>query len=240
MISLPLTLLVMAILFCTTFTRSTLGFGDALLAMPILALVIDIRMATPLVAFVGTTTALTILLQGWRTVDLRAAWRLILASFVGIPVGLLLLKGVPEGLVKAVLGVVLMLFGLYNLARPELPALRHGGLAYLFGFIAGILGGAYNTNGPPIVMYGTLQRWSPERFRATLQGYFVPTGLLILLGHGAAGLWTPQVFWLFGCSFPLIMLGVFLGGRLNQAIPKARFERVLYFFLIGIGILLMV
>jgi uncharacterized membrane protein YfcA len=36
------------------------------------------------------------------------------------------------------------------------------------------------------------------------------------------------------------MLGVFLGGRLNQAIPKARFERVLYFFLIGIGILLMV
>jgi hypothetical protein len=118
--------------------------------------------------------------------------------------------------------------------------LRHGGLAYLFGFIAGILGGAYNTNGPPIVMYGTLQRWSPERFRATLQGYFVPTGLLILLGHGAAGLWTPQVFWLFGCSFPLIMLGVFLGGRLNQAIPKARFERVLYFFLIGIGILLMV
>ena len=41
-----------------------------------------------------------------------------------------------------------------------------------FGFFAGILGGAYNTNGPPVVIYGSLRKWSPATFRATLQGYF--------------------------------------------------------------------
>lgn len=239
MISVPLTLLIMAILFGTSFMRATLGFGDALLAMPLLALLLDIHTVTPLVAFVGMTTATLLLVQGWRAVDLRAAWRLTLASCLGIPVGLLLLKGVPEYLVKAVLGSVLILFGLVNLVVPELPAVRRSGLAYLFGFIGGVLGAAYNTNGPPIVMYGTLQRWSPERFRATLQGYFVPTGLFILVGHGLAGLWTPEVFWLFGASFPLILLGMFFGNRFSQTIPRARFARIVYGMLILVGILLL-
>jgi len=49
------------------------------------------------------------------------------------------------------------------------------------------IGGAYGMNGPPLVAYGSLRRWTPpERFRATLQGYFLPARAADLIG------WVPS------------------------------------------------
>lgn len=231
---------ILSIIFLATFTRSALGFGDALIAMPLLALVLDMQTATPLVAFGASTIAITILLKQWRSVDIKAAWRLILSSLIGIPFGLLLLKTAPESTVKAILGVVLIGFGLYNLVKPNLPPLRSEKLAYLFGWVAGVLGGAYNTNGPPVVIYGTLQKWDPENFRATLQCYFLPTGLMILIGHGLAGLWTPTVLRLYIYSLPVIMLAIFVGGKLNKVMSGGQFNRVIYALLVVMGALMFV
>jgi uncharacterized membrane protein YfcA len=229
---------IVAILFISALTRSALGFGDALIAMPLLVVTISVQAATPLVALMGFTIAITILSRNWRDVDIKAAWRLIVSSLVGIPIGILLLKDAPEHIVKAILGVVLILFGLYNLITPRLPTLQRQGFAYIFGFVSGILGGAYNTNGPPIVVYSALRRWPPERFRATLQGYFFPSGILLLLGHGLTGLLTQEVLRFYGYSLPFILLAIFLGSKFNKAIPSGRFERFIYTFLVLIGVYL--
>ncbi|MCB0156421.1 MAG: sulfite exporter TauE/SafE family protein [Anaerolineae bacterium] len=235
-----LTALTLLILFVATLIRSTFGFGDALIAMPLLALLIGIQSATPLVAFISTTIAATIVWSSWREVDLRAAWRLILSSLIGIPFGLYILTAAPEQIVKGILALLLIVFGVYNLTRPVLTTLPNQQWAYVFGFIAGIFGGAYNTNGPPIVVYGTLRHWPPTRFRATLQGYFLPTGLLILIGHGLSGLWTRQIWQWYGLALPLVLLAIFMGGRLNRRIPTGRFDRLIYGALIILGAMLFV
>jgi uncharacterized membrane protein YfcA len=227
----------LGVLFLSTLVRSALGFGDALVAMPLLALLLGVRTATPLVALAASTVAVVILLRHWRGVDARAAWRLILSSLVGIPFGLLALKHAPEAYVKAALGALLVLYGLYGLLAPALPEVRDGRAAYAFGFVAGVLGGAYNTNGPPVVVYAALRRWPPEHFRATLQGYFLPTGLAVVVGHGLAGLWTPDVLRLYALSLPSVLLGILLGARLHRRIPRETFSRVVYAFLVCMGVL---
>ena len=233
-------LAVMGILFFSTFIRSALGFGDALIAMPLLTLLVGLGTATPLTAMAATTIAITILIRAWKKVDLKAAWRLVLTTWIGIPIGIYFLNAAPEVIVKSLLGIVIAGFGLYNLIVPKLPELKNENWAYLTGVIAGVLGGAYNTNGPPVVVYGILRRWDPVKFRATLQGYFLPTGLVILISHGLAGMWTPRVvnFYLF--SIPVILGGVFLGGVVNQIIPKGKFDRIIYGFLVIIGLLLII
>jgi uncharacterized membrane protein YfcA len=232
--------LVVSILFFSTFVRSAVGFGDALLAMPRLALFINLRMATPLVGLMGMMISTGILITNWRTTDFRAAWRLNLASFAGIPLGLILLTLAPEAPVKIALGLMLVLYGLYNLLTPGLPVLQNERLAYPFGFVAGILGGAYNTSGPPIVIYGALRRWPPDNFRATLQGYFFFSSILILAGQGLAGLWTWPVVQLFLYSMPLIVLGIYLGGKVNGRLPKALFRQLIFGLLIIVGIVFLV
>ena len=234
------TLLVLGILFLSTFIRSALGFGDALIAMPLLAMVVGLQVATPLTAMGATTIATTILIKSWKKVDIKAAWRLVLLTWIGIPVGIYFLKSAPEIIVKSLLGIIITGFGLYNLIIPNLPRLKNENWAYLTGFIAGVLGGAYNTNGPPVVIYGMLRRWDPEKFRATLQGYFLPTGLAILITHGLAGMWTPQVVQLYLYSIPVIIAAVLIGGKVNQLIPQGKFDRIIYGFLVVIGVLLII
>lgn len=234
------TLLVMGTLFLSTFIRSALGFGDALVAMPLLAIIVGVQTATPLTAMGATTIAITILIKAWKKVDIKAAWRLVLMTWIGIPVGIYFLQAAPEVIVKSLLGIIITGFGLYNLIAANLPHLVNENWAYLTGFIAGILGGAYNTNGPPVVIYGMLRRWDPAKFRATLQGYFLPTGLAILISHGLAGMWTTQVVQLYLYSIPVIIAAVLIGGKVNQLIPRGKFDKIIYGFLVIIGVLLII
>lgn len=232
--------LALVIVFCTSFVRSSVGFGDALLAMPLLALTVGLRTATPFFGLVAIVVGASILATSWHSVDLRAAWRLIVASALGIPLGLLLLTRAPESLVKGILGAGLIAFGAYNLIAPRLPQLARERWAYGFGFAAGVLGGAYNTNGPPVVIYAALRRWPPDRFRATMQAYFLPSSLLIAAGHGAAGLWTRDVLMLAALAAPAALLGVAVGAAAYRHIPVALFRRLIYGLLIAAGALMFV
>jgi len=231
--------LVYLVLFFSSFIRSTFGFGDALVAMPLLVLLVGLKTATPLVALVASTIGLSILISNWRKVRIHSAWRLTVSAAMGIPLGLLLLKGAYEDVLKVILAAVLIGFGLYSLARPRLLTIRGEKPAFAFGFIAGVLGGAYNSNGPPVVIYGALKRWDPETFRATLQGFLFPTSLFILAGHGLAGLWTAPVIRAYLYALPLVFASVYLGGRINRIFATERFTRWVYVLLIALGLLLL-
>jgi uncharacterized membrane protein YfcA len=232
--------LVAGVLFAAAFIRSALGFGDAVVAMPLLAMAVGLRTATPLVAFVGPTISILILARDWRRVEFRSAGPLIAATLLGIPVGIYGLARLPEAPLKIALGSVILLYGLFGLARPGTRLERERtAFPWIVGWTAGVLGGAYNTNGPPIVAYGMLRGWPPESFRATLQGYFLPTGLAILAGHGLAGLWTGTVLKTYLYSLPAIVLGVLLGGLLNKKLSHALFAKLVYASLAVMGAVLL-
>src|ERR1700741_1616498 len=93
------------------------------------------------------------------------------------------------------------------------PELRDDSRPWLLGcgFLAGVLGGAYGMNGPPLVVYGSLRGWSPQHFRATLQGYFLPASRAGLLGYWLAGLWTPAVNRFYLLSLPFVVVATFFG-----------------------------
>src|SRR3954454_12577384 len=94
------TIQVLAVIFLATLVRSALGFGEALIAVPLLALVIPVEIAAPLAVLVSITVAGAVLVQDWQHVRLGSAWRLVLATLPGIPLGLLLLTAVPGAVVK--------------------------------------------------------------------------------------------------------------------------------------------
>jgi uncharacterized protein len=228
-----------AALSAATLVHATLGFGTALVVMPLLAMTVGVRVATPLVGLVVLTNVAVLLARTWRNVDVQVAWRLLLSSAAGIPAGVLTVRFAPEPAVKGVLGVLLIAFGLYSFSRLALPNIKRQAWLYVFGFASGVLGGAYNTNAPPVVLYGALHRWPAEHFRATLQGYFLPAAALICVGHGLGGLWTRSIFGLYLAALPFAVLAVFLGRHLSNHIPAATYQHLLYGALIVLGLLLL-
>jgi uncharacterized membrane protein YfcA len=228
----------LGVLFVATVVRSAFGFGEALVAVPLLALLMPVGQAVPLAVMLSVTVAAVVVAQDWRQVHLGSVWRLVLSTLVGTPVGLLLLEGLPEAAVKAVLAVVIVAFSLYCLSRRQPPVLKTERPAFLFGFAAGVLGGAYGMNGPPLVVYGTLRGWSAGQFRATLQGYFLPASLAGLAGYWLTGLWTPAVTRCYLLSLPVALAAVFLGRAVNRRLG-AGFVRYVHLGLIAVGLVLL-
>ncbi len=227
------------ILFLGTFIRSAFGFGEALVAVPLLALVMPVEVAAPVAVLVSITIAGIVLAQDWEHVHFRSAGWLSLFSFLGTPLGLYLLVAVAERTVKGILAVVIVAFSSYSLLHRRRPSLHDDRLAWCFGFGAGVLGGAYGMNGPPLVIYGSLRGWSPQHFRATLQGYFLPASLVGMCGYWLAGLWTMTVTRLYLLAFPVVVLGIFLGRAVNRRLSGRSFLLYVHSGLIVVGVLLL-
>lgn len=235
-----LIVVVLVVLFAAALTKSVLGFGESLLAVPLLTLLLDIQTAIPLASLIASSVTILLILQSWRQIDLGATWRLTLAAVIAIPLGVLGLKRLPMDWTTAALGIVLVVIGLYYLRRPTFRARQGVYWTYGCGFLAGILAGAYNMGSPPIIVYGTIRRWPPHQFRSTLQGFFFVVNSMILASHASAGLWTPQVIQLFVLSIPAMLIAFWLGSRLSERLATGTFERILYVALIVLGVMLIV
>ena len=222
-------------LFVAALIRSALGFGEALVAVPLLALIIPIQLAAPLAVLISITVAAVVLAQDWRQVHIRSAASLLVATLLGAPAGLLLLTRVPGPAVKAVLALVIIAFSSYSLIAPKRPELNHDRWAWLFGLGAGVLGGAYGINGPPLVIYGALRGWSPQHLRATLQGYFLPASTVVMCGYWIAGLWTPEVTRYYLLALPAVVAAIFLGRAVNQRLHGRAYLAYVYLGLIAAG-----
>jgi uncharacterized protein len=234
-----LTIAVVAVLFLATLVRSTFGFGEALVAVPLLALVIPVKVAAPVAALVSITVALVVVAQDWRHVQVRSAAWLIVSTLFGIPLGLWLLTRVPEPIVKSVLAIVIIAFSL-QAVRGRAWHLVTDSFAWIFGFAAGVLGGAYGMNGPPLAIYGSMRGWPPGEFRATLQGYFLPASAVGMLGYWLVGLWTPAVTRFYLASLPAVLAGIALGRLVNRRMHPRRFVLAVFVGLMVIGVVLLV
>jgi uncharacterized membrane protein YfcA len=224
-----------AIIFLAIFTQAVSGFGVSLVAMSLLVNIIGIREATPLVALVATTAELIILIYYRHAFNLRAVTRLSAAAIVGIPLGLIFLQQVAVEVVTAGLGILLLAYSLYALLGLALPQLNHPNWAYGFGFIGGVLGGAYNTSGPPVIIYGTCQGWPPAEFKSNLQGFFILISSLAAIGHALSGNLTSTVWQNYLYALPGIILGIVVGFNLDKRIKPQRFRQVILILLLVLG-----
>jgi uncharacterized membrane protein YfcA len=232
--------LVGSIMFLGAFTQSLSGFGLALVTMALLPPLIGIHLATPLVALVAIIIETVLLLRYREALDVRSIWRVVLASLIGTPLGILFLSRVDENLILSVLGIVIVGYALYALLGLKLPLLENSLWAYLAGLVGGLLGGAFNTSGPPVIVYADFRRWQPTVFKSNMQGYFVITSLAIMIAHALSGNLTTQVWNAFWWTLPFIGIGLLAGLSLDRWLNPTLFRRVVLVLLVVMGIRLMV
>lgn len=234
------TAVLLVAVFCAALIQSLSGFGFALMIMPVATWVVGLQVSAPVVALVAVSTYGINVYRFRGSIDTGEALRLVAASAVGIPLGIWALSHVDESIINLALGLVLILYAVQSLIRPS--ALRPCGPRWAFpaGFLAGCLGGAYNTPGPPVVLYGSLRQWPKDTYRATLQTLFLANGLLVSVSHGLAGNLTAGVLTLVLYTLPVMVLGIWVGSCLDKRVDATRF-RVLVsalILLLGLSLLL--
>lgn len=219
---------VAAVFAAAAAAQAITGFGCALVAAPLLVMLIGPPRAIAVtVAVSGAIAAL----GWWRErahVVVPSALRLSVAGVVGMPIGLVVLTLVDERTLTILIAVVLLALVVALAARVTLP--RGGSVEIGAGLVAGGLLTSTSMNGPPLVLALQGSDLSPVRFRATLQAVFtnqdaIALMALVALGHAdltsgiyvAVGLVAVPLGWrlgdrVFGLLSPAAFRGTVLAG----------------------------
>ena len=217
--------------------QGTVGFGFGMIAMGSISLWLTPKEAVPIVALLCLVVNLTLT---WRLRS-HLSWQrmspLIWGSVVGVPIGVTLFTTLNPSLLGLGLGIALLVVCAQQLLTTPKP-IDNQTSSRLWGTIAGlgsgILGGAFNTGGPPALMYVGVQPWSKEQTMATLQGLFLVTCVLqigLFIWNGT--ITTAEASRAMTLLLP-VMLGVGFGQWMFQRIDQQKFRTIL---LGGIGLL---
>ncbi len=227
--------LVAAIIFFACFTQSVTGFGLALVAMPLMVEQVGVLTAAPLVALIGTTNSIGMLIHYRRSLSLRAVWRLALTSLIGIPLGVYALSKIDESTVRLILGIIVVAYAGYSLLAPAIPRLKRTIWAYGMGLFSGVLAGAYNTGGPPLIIYASAQDWETAEFKGNLQSLALFNSVMVIVAHALGGHFTGVVWQRYLIALPAIAIGLFAGFSLDRYFNPARFRQIVLVLLIVLG-----
>jgi len=228
-------MLVALIIFIAVFVQSSIGFGLGLVSMPLLVALVGIQIAAPLVSIVAILAEAIILLRYRQAITLGVVSQLTVAALVGIPLGIFAVRTINAEIVTTVLGVLIFVYAVYALTAPHLPELAGRAWSYLFGFVAGILGGAYNTSGPPVIVYGNCRQWPPDEFKSNLQGFFLVNSIVVASIHGLSGNITAEVWQNILWAIPGLVLGVIVGFAAARHINPLLFRKLVLILLILLG-----
>jgi uncharacterized membrane protein YfcA len=229
------------IIFFAFFIRSLTGFGGALISVPLLALLFDLKFAVPFEAIFDIGISLILIGSVYRQINKTTLVPLLLGAMIGTAIGSAMLNLMADGVLKHLLGVSIILFALNLLRRPadsNRPLAGYwGGLA---GGIGGFFGGLFGTSGPPFVIYLSYKIKSKDTLRASLIGLFAFDGLWRFGLFAYTGLITREMMTLALLFTPALCLGAMLGNHIHTRIDEARFRQLVAGILVISGSLLLI
>ena len=226
------------IVLFAAFTQGLSGFGSILLALPLLSIFLDIKMAIPLAALYGVSITILLLLQLRKHLEWGKIFPLLVGAALGVPVGVFFLKRLNRNVILWILGVFLVAYSLYGLFSKSWRANMREKWGYFFGFFGGCFGGAFAASGPPIIVYTSLQAWNKDTIKVTLQSFFVFTGLMVISGHAISGATTLAVLRLYLGSLPALILGTYSGSYCYGMIGEEGYRKVIFILLAFLGVVM--
>jgi uncharacterized membrane protein YfcA len=165
-----------------------------------------------------------------RSVDLRRA----------LPLSVMALAHLDPAMVRRAVGVLLVLYSIYGMARPRLAPLRASVPADgAIGFFNGVLGGLTGLAGPIVVIWCQITGVPYQAQRAIFQPVILAAFVMTAIGLGFEGAITRDLVTLFGLGLLPVAAGIWLGVHLYGRLDEAGFRRVILWLLLLSGVVLL-
>ncbi len=219
--------------------RGFTGFGAALIAIPLLALVLDFKQVVLVVGVLSIINGVSMTLAVRGECDRKEIGPLFGGFLVGMALGVAALLYLPAPVLKRAFGLFVALFALrLLLVQTEAVGKRWpawGG--WVAGVCSGITGGMFGASGPPAVIYLYHRLQSPQVLRATVIVYFLAGDVARLGTYAAAGAITLPVLWASLWLVPSSFIGTWIGTGLQRRASPAFFRAVVAATLVVTGVL---
>ena len=229
------------VIFLASVILGMTGFGNALIALPLMLLFMEPKLAIPVMKGVSLLSQLAIQAIGRFPVNWRLLLALAIPATVGAFIGAAILDVSDPQFLVSVVSIVVLTFSLASLIG--IHAFRRGGgrLAPVVGFVAGVLGGSVTLSGPPVVLFLSHEQADDKlKFRGTLAMFFTVEITATLLAYLYFELFGREHLFLVLKVVVSMLLGLWLGLRIFSRFSNETFRRVVLvsLVLLSLGILL--
>ena len=241
MISVGTVAAIAGIVFVAAVLQRAVGFGFALLAVPLMAFVVPTKSAVVIVFLNGTVTCAWLTLRLRRQIEWPTARRLGLGAIVGAPIGVIILSAIAASTLRLALGVTTCVAAIWIIVTSRRmnsePVLPHRSTTFLMGFASGVLNTSLATNGPPLVYELRRTGFHDDRFRATISAVFLLSNLIGLPLLAVAGLITTFDLALAACSLVPCLAGIVVGSGISRRMEPSHFAWAVDVLLMATGLL---
>jgi uncharacterized membrane protein YfcA len=233
------------VVLLASMLQGAIGFGFGLLAVALLSLVRPLKESTPLVALLNAPVVFYVYWQLRRSVVWSRLTPVLIGALIGIPIGVFALTRWPNDILVRILGVVTMAAAVRTLLKRDLgeedpdaapcrPRDRLAGVG--IGLASGVLGGAYNAGGPPVISWVYSCPWTKEQRTATIQAIFCVSIIARIIFMAASGLYHPQLLVAAGICMPGAILGGVYGHHLFNRFSRRKLEITVCIVLLILGL----
>jgi uncharacterized membrane protein YfcA len=221
--------------FFAAFMQIVVGFGFSLLAVPVMTLAIEPKVAVVVASITG------IFVTGWqawnerRNADKVLVKRMTIGAYVGMPLGLIVFLTVNDNALRFMLGIAVLVAVVLLAMRVNL---HHVGprLDFGAGFISGILSTSLSTNGPPLVFALQARQLPAPTFRATISAVFALSNIVGMALFIASGKITRDGLVASAVTIPAMFIGQLLGFPVRKHVHGERFRRLVLLLLTAAAI----
>ncbi len=176
-----------------------------------------------------------------RALDWRKLTPFIIGGTVGVPLGVLLLTYIDPAYLRSGIGALLVLYGSYGLARPELKPVQTGAPADLgIGFVNGLVTGLAGLPGLIVTIWCQFRPWPKDVQRTVYQPVMLAALVVSIISLGIAGAVTVETAKLFLLGLPAMLAGLWIGFELYGKLDDAAFRKAILVLLLLAGLSLMV
>jgi uncharacterized membrane protein YfcA len=223
--------------FLGGFASGLAGFAMGFVVSGIWLHIITPIQTTALIAGYGLCT------QGYGVWKLRQTlnWRtvapFIIGGTIGVPLGAVLLTYLDPATVRFGVGVLLVIYCVYGLAKPafkphQAGAATDGGI----GFLNGVLGGLTGLPGFVITVWCQVRGWTKDEQRAVFQPVILAGMMMIAISLSVAGAITPDTLKLYVLGLPALLAGLWLGFKCYGKLDDATFRKLVLVLLLCSGV----
>ena len=217
------------------------GFGSSLTAMPLLAQLLPLRFAVPMLLLLDFSAGMIIGTRNRSVIAHRELKRIVPFMFVGIALGATVLVHAPEKLLLFSLGIFVFAYAAYSMMAPVQAGPIGPAWAAPLGTLGGLFSTLFGTGGPMFVIYLASRVHDKSALRATMTTMIAISSVSRFVIFVIAGLYAQQNMLLSVASlFPFMLAGLWLGNHLHHRLSAKRVVQGLWLILVVGGASLVV
>lgn len=224
----PRFVMAVAIAILSGLVRGFSGFGSALIYVPLMSTVYEPRIAAATFLLIDFPTGLIFTAGVWRKAHWRDVLPLAAAAIFAAQFGTMILRYAdPTALrwaISAIVAIVVIVLasGWRYHGRPVLI------VTLCVGLLAGLIGGAVQMSGPPVILYWLGSMHETAVVRANLISYFTLFSAGSIVIYILNGLITAAVLVLALMLTPLHIVSMWAGAKFFHFASEKTYRRVAY------------